>query len=246
MEIPRPPQAVTFDCWSTLIADVDWEGALMARARHLQEIARRDGVELDSERARELMEGSWLEHVSKWRDGKMFGPEGAARWCLVQLGIEVTEQVAGQLADTIAEATSRVGVRVVEGAAHALETVRARGIPTALICDTGFTPGRVVRRLLAELEVHLDQYLFSDEVGVPKPQQGIFTAALQAVGAPAEKSVHIGDLRRTDIAGARAAGMATIRFAGVHDDAWTEEEAQGEEGDVVLHHWDDLYDALGI
>jgi putative hydrolase of the HAD superfamily len=176
----------------------------------------------------------------------MFGPEGAARWCLVQLGIEITERVAEELAEAIAEATSRVGVRVVEGAAEALETVRARGIPTALICDTGFTPGRVVRRVLAELGMHLDHYLFSDEVGVPKPEPGIFMAALQAVGAPAEKSVHIGDLRRTDIAGARAAGMATIRFAGVHDDAWSEEEAEGEEADVVLHRWDDLYEALGI
>jgi len=30
--------------------------------------------------------------------------------------------------------------------------------------------------------------------------------------------LHVGDLRRSDIAGARAAGMGTVRFAGANDD----------------------------
>jgi putative hydrolase of the HAD superfamily len=74
----------------------------------------------------------------------------------------------------------------------------------------------------------------------------MFHAALDATGAEPGRAIHIGDLRRTDVAGARAVGMGTIRFAGVHDDGWTEEDAVGEEADAVLHRWADLGGLIGL
>jgi FMN phosphatase YigB (HAD superfamily) len=121
------------------------------------------------------------------------------------------------------------------------------GIPTALICDTGFTPSRVVREALRMHGLTLDHSFFSDEVGVPKPHPRMFLAALEATGAEAAEAVHIGDLRRTDVAGARAAGMAAVRFAGVHDDDWMEEDCQPDvEEDAVLYRWADLPELLGL
>lgn len=246
MKIPRPPQAVTFDCWSTLITDISWEDTVKARIDALIHIARREGVALDHERGRELIEGSWNQHIGEWRAGRLYGPKGASRWCLDQLGIFVSEELAEDLAEAIAGATSEVGTQVVEGAPETLEILRANGIPSALICDTGFTPGRYVRKFLDEHGLRLDHYFFSDEVGAPKPFRPIFQAALDATGAVAEKAVHIGDLRRTDIAGARTAGMATIRFTGVHDDGWNSEESAGDEADAVLSRWADFGKLLGI
>ena len=55
--------------------------------------------------------------------------------------------------------------------------------------------------------------------------------ALAGLGGidPAE-AAHIGDLRRTDIAGARAMGMTAVRYTGVFDD-----DSQTEpEGDLVI------------
>ena len=49
--------------------------------------------------------------------------------------------------------------------------------------------------------------------------------------------VHVGDLRRTDVAGARAMGMETVRFRGVFDDP-----GPGDEADYVM---DDLRELLG-
>lgn len=246
MELPRPPRAITFDCWSTLVVDVDPEAATRARAESLRDMARRRGVELDPDRARELIEDSWMEHLTAWRRGLLFGPEGAARWCLGRLGVDVAEEVAAELGEAIATATHSVGVRAVDGAPEALEEVRRHAIATALICDTGFTPGRVVRKVLAETGLVLDHHLFSDEFGVPKPNPRIFRAALEAIGAEPAGAVHIGDLRRTDVAGARAAGMAAVRFAGVHDDGWMKEEAMAEEADAVLRRWGDLPGLLGL
>lgn len=246
MPIPRPPKAVTFDCWSTLLVDVDVQAALKARGAALVRASARRGLDLAPERAQELIEAAWQEHVVAWRNGGLFGPEGAARWCLTQLGLSDAAGVADELAEAIANGTLDSGTQVVEGAGEALEALRSRGIPTALICDTGLTPARVVREALRRHGLALDHYFFSDEVGVPKPSPQIFSAALRAAGAEAQKAVHIGDLRRTDVAGARATGMASIRFAGVHDDGWLPEDCQAEEADAVLYHWDDLPALLGL
>lgn len=250
--LPRPPEAVTFDCWSTLVSDIDWEGTMHRRRAALVRIAAKKGVTLDLEKAAELIEGSWQEHVAAWRNGQSYGAPLAAKWVFRQLDVvtgetsDLDDDLVRELTSAIEDATNEVGTYVVEGAKEALQTVRDAGIPTALICDTGFTPGRHARRFLDEHGLQLDHYFFSDEVGVPKPYPPIFQAALKATGAPADMAVHIGDLRRTDVAGARNAGMATIRFAGVNNDAWDETDCTGEEADAVLERWADLPELLGL
>ena len=53
--------------------------------------------------------------------------------------------------------------------------------------------------------------------------------------------MHIGDIRRTDIAGARGVGMTAIRYRGVSDDPSTEDD------DLEGHHViDDLRSVLDI
>ena len=245
--IPRPPRAVTLDCWSTLLMDLDAEGALRHRALALAGVAGRLGRELAPEAAVALIDQSWEFHVLEWRGGRMFGPEGAARWCLDELGLPAEPADVDELAEAIATGTLSVGTAAVEGAVEAIEGIRRAGIPTALVCDTGFTPARVVRRALEIHGLIPDHYFFSDEVGTPKPHAPIFRAALAATGARPEDAVHIGDLRRTDVAGARGAGMASIRFAGVHDDGWLPEDCRPDvEADAVLYRWADLPQLLGI
>ena len=246
-QIPRPPRAVTLDCWSTLLRDLDTGEALRRRASALSALATRLGRELSPEEAVATIEAAWSFHVGEWRGGRMFGPEGAARWCLEKLGLPTDPAGIEELAEAIATGTVAAGTAVVEGAAEALAALRGAGIPTALICDTGFTPARCVRDALSYHGLELDHYFFSDEVGIPKPHPPIFRAALEATGAAPADAVHIGDLRRTDVAGARGAGMAAVRFAGVHDDDWLPEDCVADvEADAVLYHWDDLPDLIGL
>lgn len=227
---------------------------MISRQQSLIEIAARRGVELSPERSRQLIEAAWEQHVISWRAGGVFGPRGAADWILGRLGISVVSpngdsaevELAADLALAIESATSGVGTYVLEGAAEAVQAVRDAGIGTALVCDTGFTSARFVRRFLDEHGLKLDHYFFSDEVGTPKPYPPIFLAALEATGAEPHEAVHIGDLKRTDIAGARNAGMGTIRYTGLHDDLWTPEDTSGEEADAVMDHWSKLEGILGL
>jgi putative hydrolase of the HAD superfamily len=128
-----------------------------------------------------------------------------------------------RFAEVLAELEEEIlqrDVCVIAGARELLRDLRERGVRTALICDTGFTPGRVVRQLLARhgLLDSLEVTVFSDEIGVTKPHPRAFARALDSLGVPAQGAAHVGDLRRSDVAGARAAAMGSVRFRGHHDD----------------------------
>ena len=246
MNLPKPPEAVTFDCWGTLINDLDGQRAMEIRAQALQTAAAKRGLNLELGKAAELVYAAWRRHLATWRKGEPYGSLGAAEWIAAQLPFPGDEDLLGELTEGLQTAVRQVGTRQVEGAADTLTLLRALGIPTALICDTGMTPGRIIREFLASHGIELDHYLFSDEVGKPKPSSRIFQAALAATGAAAAHAIHIGDLRRTDIAGARGAGMATIRFIGVHDDGYGNEDTTGDEADAVLESWADLPALIGV
>ena len=87
-----------------------------------------------------------------------------------------------------------------------------------------------------------DHWSFSDEVGCYKPDPRIFTHALDGLGARAETTAHVGDLRRTDIAGARAMGMTAVRYTGVYDD----DSQPSPEGHIVIPDHAELLPALGL
>jgi putative hydrolase of the HAD superfamily len=105
------------------------------------------------------------------------------------------------------------------------------------------TPGRVVRWILGDLDIAplLEVLCFSDEVGLPKPDPGIFAKALADLGVKPEEAVHVGDLRRTDIAGATTFGMRAVRFRGAHDD-----QADFPDAEVVIDRLPELLDLLGV
>jgi FMN phosphatase YigB (HAD superfamily) len=113
------------------------------------------------------------------------------------------------------------------------------------VCDVGLTPSTVLRDYL---EGHgilglFDHWSFSDEVGVYKPDAAIFEHALGGLGGiDPTRAAHIGDLRRTDIAGAKAMGMLSLRYRGVTDD----DPDHGPEGDIVIDDHADLPVALGL
>ena len=97
-------------------------------------------------------------------------------------------------------------------AVRLLRRLEKAGVRRALICDTGLTPGRVVRKhlehlgLLALLEVQI----FSDEIGAPKPNARLFRAALEALETPPGEALHVGDSLRADIGGAAPLGIRTV------------------------------------
>jgi HAD superfamily hydrolase (TIGR01549 family) len=230
-------RAVTYDCWGTLLKDRDWEGAMATRQSALQHF-----LDIDESEATALLEDAWAKHDDAWKQVETFGPGRMAAHCLEAKGIFDDATLSG-LTREFEEASLQVGVEAVEGAGDVLATLQAAEIGLALVCDTGFTPGRVVRRLLEGegLVEFLDILCFSDEVGVPKPGNEIFAKALAELGVRPPEAIHVGDLRRTDIAGAHDMGMHAARFRGVHDD-----RSGGSEAEMVFDRHEQILEAIGL
>lgn len=230
-------RAVTYDCWGTLLKDRDWEGAIDERVGALRRF-----LDIDADEAAALVAEAWDKHDEAWKQVETFGPGRMAAYCLESRGIFDDESIS-QLTREFEEASLKTGVMAVDGARETLEALRRAGIGRALVCDTGFTPGRVVRDMLddAGLLEHLDVLCFSDEVGVPKPGAEIFAKALAGLGVRPPEAIHVGDLKRTDIAGAHDMGMHAARFRGVHDD-----RSDFAEAEICLDRHEQLLEVIGL
>lgn len=230
-------RAVTYDCWGTLLRDRDWEGAMARRVGALRRF-----LDLNDEEARALLDEAWAKHDEAWKQVETFGPGRMAAYCLEARGVDDDDAIRA-LTSEFEEATLEFGVYAVDGARETLEALERAGIGRALVCDTGLTPGRVVRELLDDVGLlgFLPVTCFSDEVGVPKPGAEIFAKALAELGVRPPEAVHVGDLRRTDVAGADDVGMHAVRFRGAHDDRSDFADAQ-----IVIDRHEQLLEVIGV
>jgi len=221
------PLAVTFDCWHTLIHEKSWEVAHGLRVKALVDAARVAGRDLAQDEAGRAFDEAWGRHMKLWAQEVATGAREVAHWALEAVGLLPEGPAFKPLVEAFEEASHSGRVLAIEGARETLERLTEAGIPCALICDTGLTPGRVVRRHLEihGLLDHLGATIFSDEWSLPKPHPRVFEAALEALGVEAAHAVHVGDLRRTDVAGARGVGMRTIRISVSNDDSGALPEA---------------------
>jgi putative hydrolase of the HAD superfamily len=237
----RPLLGVTFDCWNTLLVDRNLDAARALRVEALVDAARTSGVEVDPERALAAIRAAHARHVELWSVGVGTGSPEMAAWALESVGAPADPALAAALGRRFEDAGVAGEAQALPGAVETLAALRASGIRVALICDTGFSPGRIVRQLLARnglLEL-LEVQVFSNEVGVPKPHRRMFERALAPLGVDARAAVHVGDLKRTDVGGGRAAGMGTVRIRGAYDDPDALPDA-----DQVIDAHAELADAL--
>jgi putative hydrolase of the HAD superfamily len=96
-----------------------------------------------------------------------------------------------------------------------LKQLKDKGYTLNILSNTGYIPGKTLRKLLQrlELEEQLCFQLYSDETGYSKPAPEMFALMIDAAGAlhngqlNTAQILHIGDNKVADIAGAAKAGM---------------------------------------
>ncbi len=100
---------------------------------------------------------------------------------------------------------------LVPGVAGAIHSLRDR-FTLVVVSDAIFTPGRVLREILAGYGLRdlFSAFVFSDEIGCSKPAPAMFQRAAELAGCGVEEIVHIGDREPNDIAGAKDAGARAV------------------------------------
>jgi putative hydrolase of the HAD superfamily len=100
--------------------------------------------------------------------------------------------------------------------ATVLSYIKAQGATTNILSNTGFIKGVTLRKVLKELDLYhyFNFQIYSDEVGMSKPNPAIFKLMIeQAVAFTSidpKSIVHVGDNPKADIDGALASGINGI------------------------------------
>jgi HAD superfamily hydrolase (TIGR01549 family) len=230
-------QAITFDFWNTLFV-AQFHGSSELRRRRIKGLLEQAGHPCISEaQIEEAVSHTWQEWNRVWeREQRTFGADHWVSFLLEELGLHLAPPDHEALVRAMELSGMEAGPPLVDGLATLLPRLAGR-YPLGVICDTGLSPGSVLRGWMASHGIldHFTHLTFSDELGVSKPHPDAFLTTLAGLGVPPGAAVHIGDYPRTDIAGAQAVGMRAIRFAGVYD--WGDDTAQA---DAVIKSYSEL------
>lgn len=231
-------QAVTFDFWETLVR-TDNAALHLARRVAVAEVLAAHNFPAELNDIEQAFDEAWSRYSGAWATVEQFTGHHAAELVLDLLGHSPTPQVRREVIDAYVSAGRDVELELTENVADTLRKIKEMDLRIGIICDVGLTPSPVLRNVLNRHGVLslFDHWSFSDEVGVYKPDPAIFLHALTGLGnVEASNCAHIGDLRRTDIAGAQAMGIHSIRYCGANDDP----AENGPEADLVLTDHADL------
>lgn len=204
----RNVEAVFFDLDQTLIHQ---EASFRALADKLH--AGRQAA-LPGVSASRFWEALWKEAAAAWKAmtaGEAGGPSSRTdMFRRTLLALDADPALAGEMRET-ADALLAGASVLAPGAKETLAALRRAGIRTGIVTN-GYADmqWRKIRR--HGLGVCVDAVIVSETAGFHKPHPGIFEAALAALGARPETALHVGDLLRNDVGGARAAGLWTALY----------------------------------
>lgn len=237
--------AVTFDFWETLCTDPRQD--LMARrVQAMADALATHGVRADHAELRAAHVVAWERWNHQWEANVHVDWRFVADATLESVPHLAPAASAPYAAARQAfhDATLEPDLVLLDGVVEVLEELGRRRVRVGIICDVGIIPSVTLRAELGRLGVigAFDHWSFSDEVGVYKPDARIFEHALVGLGdIDPERAAHVGDRRRTDVAGARAMGMRSVRIRDCFDDP-----SDGPEADAVITSHAELLTALGL
>jgi len=183
-------EAVLFD-WNNTLVRLEWDDDRVLQG-HRAALGRDDPM-----------------FTERWR-AVMFGDHGYRPYAelLAELGVDDP--------DAFIDAEHEVwrsAYAVLASAAALLDSLHGRGLKTGLVANSWPDPGRVLRGDLEAfgLGARLDVAVFSDDVGVRKPDPAIFLHACDALGISPAGALHVGDDLEKDVQGAAKVGMRTAQ-----------------------------------
>jgi putative hydrolase of the HAD superfamily len=233
--------AITLDFWDTL-----YDGTTLTERVVRRSTAMRAFV---ASLGREFTDDEWTAHYGAsgreaerwWREEhRGYVAADRIRWLLERLGL-ACDGDDPRLAELVREVDAALldhPPALLPGADDAVRALAASGVRLAIVSDTGFASGAAQTTLLERdgLAEHFEAIVYSCDVGHAKPHPVPFRTALDTLGAASGKVLHVGDIERTDIAGALAAGMRAIRLDVVRRQGPSAAELVAESWDDVLAH----------
>jgi putative hydrolase of the HAD superfamily len=219
--VSRAIKAVTIDCWGTLLLDGPGSDNRY-RGRRLSAVGTLLAEAGVPANAADLMRAydEFQRRLGRlWRDCRDVPVGEHVRMLLEGVDAGLADRLPAStraaLERAYAEPMLLAPPAVDPGAATALPALRRRGLVLAVVSNTAYTPGAVLRQVFdrAGVLAPLSVLTFSDECGVRKPDRAIFDLTLRQLGVLAHEAVHVGDDPVLDVEGATDAGLVAIQVS---------------------------------
>ena len=234
-------KAITLDYWDTI-----YHGGVLSERMELRRAAigrllDAVGNPLSEGELAAVYRAAGVESERWWREEhRGYRTEDRIRWMLARVGVDRPADCAhvSAAAREVDDVLLRHPPELLPGAAEAVDALAAHW-PLAIISDTGFASGLAQDRLLERdgLLGCFPARVYSCDIGHAKPHPAPFAAAARALGAAPAEILHIGDIERTDVRGALAAGFRAARLDVARDSGSSDAE-------VVARSWEALVDWL--
>lgn len=232
-------RAVTFAFWSTLYVPRDreqFETVRAVRVTVLRNVLHEAGFSFSLE----AVQAAYRPPSAG--AGPAVSVDDAVEVVCQRLDIEPSVAVRRRLVRALDEVAGQIQWARAPGSAAVLRHLRQHEYRLGLVANAYFPSSRVVRQILGAdgTLMYFQAFAFSDEVGVYKPAPAMFQHVLYHLDLDTEPEavLHVGDDPEADVAGARAAGMRTVRYAGFRD------QPAEPEADAVLHDFRELPDLI--
>jgi 2-haloalkanoic acid dehalogenase type II len=213
-------RVATFDCYGTL---VDWEGGL---GSFLYDKALRCGDE-------DLAPGRVLRE--RWEAIQFDLIQGEYRPYREHLA-EAVRLLCEERGWPYDESDGMAIVRAIRSwqpfpdTRPAIERARAAGLRLVIVSNTD---RNIIEHTLRQLEVPFDDVQVAEDVRAYKPAPEVFERALERIGEPPDRVLHVAFGFKYDIGPAARAGMRT---------AWVNRHAEPAPGSARFdHEWRDLW-----
>ena len=213
-------KAITFDLWDTVFIDDTDEPKRKAAGRPSKPVERRQLVkqfvdkhkQVSQETVNAVYDAQDAAFRKVWHDLHItWEVRDRMEIILKGLGVELSENELSELIKLHEEMELEFRPDFVDGVHEALKTL-SKDYKLAVISDTIFSPGTVLRKLLEGegLLQYFSTFVFSDEAGCSKPAECVFNAAQKGLGVEFSEMVHIGDREHNDIFGPKKMGMHSV------------------------------------
>jgi FMN phosphatase YigB (HAD superfamily) len=235
-------RAVTFDFWSTLFVDSRGRERERLRGAVLDQALRGEGHVVSEARLAAGLSAAWDHFDVVWLNEHRTPPCGElVDAILMSLGVRLSQATLEPLVHRFERLVLELAPEPMPGAVYTLPQLADR-FRMAVICDTGYSPGAVLRQLLDKHDMlaHFDYTFFSNEHGMSKPDARAFLHTLEELDVRPSEAAHVGDIQRTDVAGAQGAGMSAVHFVGANN-----KDVDHSTADVIVSHFEELPQALG-
>lgn len=235
-------KVITIDFWNTIFDSSNGTLRNKYRQQVLIQTIDQHGVLIKEDEFNEAMRASWEYFNTIWRnDHRTPTPKETVEFFWNYLKLPEDEQAIDKLTIEFGDCVLLYPPTLMEGIKENLSLL-AKDYKLAVISDTGFSPGSVLRKLLEQNDLLglFSAFSFSDETGVSKPHKLAYYKVLNELDCKPENAVHIGDIESTDILGAKSIGMKAIRFSSDTPNIFSKENPETSLADFIAKTWDEI------